>query len=119
MTARQKKAIAELVRSPTIEAAAEAAGIGYSTLRLWLKEDEVFQREYQDALTRLIRDATAQAKKNLSPALSTLREIMEDREIPASSRISAARALLDYGLKLTEIMDVLPRLEALERNIQR
>ena len=119
MTARQKKAIAELVRSPTIEAAAEAAGVGYSTLRHWIKEDEPFQKEYQAALVELISDATAQAKKNLSPALSTLREIMEDREIPASSRISAARALLDYGLKLTEIMDVLPRLEALERNIQR
>ena len=114
MTERQHRALAALIRSPTIEAAATAAGIGYTTLRRWLKEDDAFKSAYQTELTGLVEAAAVQAKQSLSPALSTLREIVEDPDVGAAARISAARALLDYGLKLTEIADIVPRLEALE-----
>lgn len=116
MTERQQRALAALIRSPTIEAAATAAGIGYTTLRRWLKEDDAFRSAYQAELTGLVEAAAAQAKQSLAPALSTLREIVEDPEVGAAARISAARALLDYGLKLTEIADIIPRLEALEND---
>ncbi|MBQ3277490.1 MAG: hypothetical protein IJH47_10675 [Oscillospiraceae bacterium] len=116
MTTNQKRALAALIRSPTIEAAAQDAGVGYSTLRRWIKEDAEFQQAYQEELAGLVADAAAQAKQSLSPALSTLREILEDQTLPGAVRVSAARALLDYGLKLTEIADIIPRLEALEND---
>ncbi len=118
MTSKQQKALAALIRFPTVEAAAAAAGVGYSTVRRWIKEDEQFRRGYQEELAELIADAAAQAKQNISPALSTLREIMEDNAFPVAARVSAARSLLDYGLRLTEIMDIIPRLEALENEMQ-
>ena len=43
-----------------------------------------------------MQDANQQAKA----ALSVLVEITEDAQAPPASRISAARSLLEYGLKL-------------------
>ena len=59
----------------------------------------------------MIEDAAAQAKQSLNPALSCLREIVEDGAETATARIQAARSLLEYGLRLTEIVDILRTLE--------
>ena len=84
-------------------------------MRAWLKEDEAFRAAYQKELAGLAEDAVAQAKRAFSPALSTLREIVEDPEVSNAARVSAARALLDYGIRAIEAFDLVPRLEALER----
>ncbi len=62
-------------------------------------------------------DATRQAQQALAPALSTLREIVEDRDEDANARISAARAILSHGMKLIEVTDILDRLTELEAAI--
>ena len=59
----------------------------------------------------MVEDATRQAQQAIAPALFTLLEIMEDREEAAQARISAARAILSHGLKLTETTDILNRLQ--------
>lgn len=115
MTLKQKRAIAELIRGPTVEAAARAANVGYSTLRRWLKEDDEFRQEYRAAVSQLIEDATLQARQSLVPALSALREIVEDGEYPAAVRVQASRSILEYGLKLSERSDVASRMDALEK----
>lgn len=117
MTNRQQKALVALIRAPTIEAAAETAGVGYSTLRRWMREDTEFKIAYRAALDELLQDASAQAKQSLSPALKALGEIVEDEGQPATARISAARSILEYGLKLTETVDILARLDALEGSL--
>ena len=118
MTPKKQKALSALLLSPTVAAAAERAGIGYASLRRWLAEDPEFRQAYQDALAGLLEDAAAQAKQSLSPALSTLREISEDPSFPAAVRVQASRALLDAALKLTEITDVISRIEAIERSMK-
>ncbi len=72
--------------------------------------DPAFREEYQSALEDVVMDAAKQAKQSLSPALSTLREITEDRGEDAQARIGAARAILTSGLKLIETADILTRL---------
>ena len=114
MTLRQKRAIVELIRGPTVEAAARAANVGYSTLRRWLKEDDEFRQEYRAAVSELIEDATLQARQSLAPALSALREIVEDGEYPAAVRVQASRSLLEYGLKFTERSDIMGRMDEIE-----
>lgn len=109
LTAKQAKALAALLVEPTKEKAAAAAGIGVTTLKRYLAEQE-FQSEYKKALSELVEDAAAQAKISLSPALTCLREIVEDGEQGATARIQAARSLLEYGLRLTEIFDILREL---------
>lgn len=110
MTTKQTKALAALLTQPTKERAARAAGIGLTTLKRYLAEPE-FQTAYQKAVSELIEDAAAQAKQSLNPALSCLREIVEDGDETATARIQAARSLLEYGLRLTEIVDILRVIE--------
>ena len=113
MTPKKQNALFALLTNPTKEDAAAAAGITSKTLRGYLADPE-FQAEYTKAFAGLIEDATRQAQQSLTPALSTLREIVEDKNENAQARISAARSILEYGLKLTEQTDILTRLEDLE-----
>lgn len=116
MTATQQRALAALLTAPNKAAAAQAAGISPRTLRAYLA-DPSFRQEYQRAFAELLEDATRQAQQALAPALHTLKEIAEDAEAPPAARISAARATLEYGLRLTEATDVLQRLDELEERI--
>lgn len=100
--------------SRTRAEAAKAAGIGESTLREYMKDQE-FMSRYREAFGSLVQDATRQAQQTISPALSTLREIMEDGDEQATARIQAARATLEYALKLTEQTDILEQLRELEK----
>ncbi len=109
LTARQVKALQALLTYPTKNEAAAAAGISTETMRKYLSDPE-FQAEYKAAFTELVTDATRQAQQSLSPALSALRSIVEDEEETAGSRISAARSILEYGLRLTEFSDILREL---------
>ena len=82
-----------------------------------MKEDANFRDGYKAALTELLEDASAQSKKNLSRALDVLAEIMEKGE-NSQVRISAARSALEYGLKLTEAVDITNRLDAIEKALE-
>lgn len=113
ITPRRERALAALLTSPTKELAAKAAGIDSKTLRRYLSEPE-FQERYRAAFGELVGDATRQAKQNLSPALACLREIVADEKQGAQARIQAARALLEYGLRLVEVEDILRQLDELE-----
>lgn len=90
------------------------AGIGESTMRGYLREEE-FQTRYREAFCNLVEDATRQAQQTLSPALSVLREIMLDKGEQAQARITAARSVLEYSLKLAEQADILEQLRELEK----
>lgn len=116
MTGRQQKALAALIRAPTRAEAAAEAGVGVSTLRRWMKEDVEFQTAYREALTELLEDAAAQGKQNISRALDVLAKIMEDGE-NSQVKVSAARTALEYSLKLSEQVDVLTRIAAIENVI--
>lgn len=110
MTTKQQKALAALIIHPTHEKAAEAAGITSKTLRKYMQDTE-FKEAYTKAFEGLVETATRQAQQNLTPALSTLSSIAQDESQGANARIQAARTLLEYGLRLTEITDILRALE--------
>lgn len=117
MTARQQKALAALLTAPNKEAAAKAAGVSARTLRDYMAIPE-FQDAYKKAFAGLVEDATRQAQRAITPALDTLREIAEDDGEAAQARVSAARSILEYSLKLTEQLDVLERIKALEDTVK-
>ncbi len=113
MTEKQQKALAALITYPTREQAAEAAGITSKTLRKYLQDPE-FKEAYARESHNIIDEATRQAQSGLAPALETLREIVESDAYSPSVRIQAARTLLEYTLRLTEITDILRALEETE-----
>ena len=110
---RQRRFVAALVGSPTIEAAAEAAGIGRSTAHRYLKSPAV-KTEIGRALDGALGQAARRAIDEMGAALDTLREIHLDAEQPASSRVSAARAILQAGPALREAFDLAGRVGELE-----
>lgn len=113
LTGKKHKALEALLTNSTRRAAAQAAGIDEKTLRGYL-EDEEFLKEYRHAFTAMIEETTRAAQMAQAPALATLRSICEDTEAPPMARISAARCILDVGMKMTELNDIELRLEALE-----
>lgn len=117
MKARQQKALAALLTAPNKVEAAKMAGVTTRTLQNYLSDPE-FQVEYKKAFAGLVEGATRQAQQSLAPALATLREIAEDRGEAAQARVSAARSILEYGLKLTEQLDIIERIKALEDTTQ-
>ena len=77
-------------------------------------KDQEFAERYRQACGDLLRDAAQQARQGISPALEALQEITEAQANP-QARIMAARAVLDFALKLEERVDFLERLERLEK----
>lgn len=116
MTPKKEKALAALLTCPTKDAAAKQAGITARTMSVYLSDPE-FQAEYKRAFGGMVEAAARQAQQALHPAIDTLRDIMRDDEQNGQVRVSAARSLLEYALKLTEQADILGRLDDLERQI--
>lgn len=114
MTPNKEKLLAALLTSRSKKEAAAAAGIAERTMRTYFEDPEFCQR-YREAFAGVIEDATRQAQALLMPTLSTLQTVMEDEEIPAQARITAAKSIIDYSLKLTEQADILEQLRELER----
>lgn len=113
MTPNKEKLLAALLTSRTKKEAAAAAGISDRTMRSYFEDKEFCQR-YREAFAGVVQDATRRAQQLLEPALSTLQTVMEDEEIPAQARITAAKSIIDYSLKLTEQADILEQLRELE-----
>ncbi len=116
MTANKQRALTALLTSRTQAEAAQAAGLDPRTLRRYLADTE-FANEYKRALAELVDAAAAQVKRALCPTLGTLQEITADTNQPGSVRVSAARAVLEFGLKLVEQADIISKLDKLESQL--
>ena len=114
MTAKQKRALAALLTASTVQEAATEAKVSYATLRRWLTDDKEFRAEYDTVLRELVESAATQARQGMTEAVSVLREIMADDEAAPNARVTAARVIIDSGLRIVEVTDIINRWEALE-----
>jgi hypothetical protein len=114
MSRKQELAIAALLREPTIEAAAKAVGIAPITLLRWLQVPE-FRVAYREARRQVVEGAIAYLQAATNEAVETLRKVMVDGEAPASSRVSAARIVLETAIRGVELLDLEVRVEQLEQ----
>lgn len=108
-----EKIIAALIAENTIPAAAAAAGVHESTIFRRLADD-AFRAEYERRRRATLDAACKALQAVMTDAVEVLTGIMKDSETGPSARISAARSVLDYGVKLTELTDLAARVEALE-----
>ena len=108
LTPNQRKALAALLVCKSRAEASRQCGLGLRTIQDYEK-----QPEFADALERGRRKMLADAAR-YSDTVDTLQEIVENPDTPDASRVAAARALLDYGLKFAEITDINKRLDKLE-----
>lgn len=114
LSAKQDRATVALLSSPTIREAAETVGVGETTLFRWL-QNPVFQEAYQQAKQAVVRQAITRLQQVTGEAVDVLREVMTDPDSPASSRVTAARTVLDMALRAVELEDLESRVTKLER----
>lgn len=113
LTRKQERAVGALLSEPTILAAAEKIGMAEVTLRRWLKQP-AFVGAYRSACRQVVDGAIGQLQTACAEAVDTLRDIMRDSEATASSRVTAARTVLEMALKAVELQDLEERITVLE-----
>lgn len=117
-TRKKEKAIAALLTTDTVEQAANVAGIAESTLYRWLK-DPTFLEQYRKARKAAVDQAISTLQERSNAAAKALVDIAEDQEMPPSTRVAAAREILQASIKGIERDDFEARVEALERMIMK
>jgi hypothetical protein len=113
LTAKQERALVALLSTGGIKEAAELCAVNESTIWRWLQLPS-FQTRYRAARRQVVETAIAQLQQDCSIAVRVLREVAEDAESPASSRVAAAKTILDQSVSAIELMDLQERIEKLE-----
>src|SRR5262249_8359202 len=99
----------------TLEAAAEKAGLSRSTVHRRLG-DPAFRKRLKNLRSEMIERAGAMLTAASMEAVRTLVSLME-RATPPATRLGAARATLELGVRLREFGEVEERLAALEKRL--
>lgn len=112
MTKRDKLLIAMLSTSTT-EKAIKAAGVSKNFAYKLLKDHE-FIKDLDNARAMMINDAARYLQGHLEKASTELIKIIEDETIKPQIRINAINSLFAACKSMTELSDVLQRIERLE-----
>ena len=112
---KQEAAIAALMTHHTVEAAAQAIGVSASTLRRW-REIPEFKEAYWNSRRHAVSQTFARIQQNSGAAGTVLLKLMADSNTKASTRVQAARCILEFASQSLETEDLLRRIERLEEN---
>jgi hypothetical protein len=113
LSRKEETTISALLTQGTLAEAASLAGIGEATLRRWLQRDD-FQAAYRRARREAVSQAVAHLQRVSGEAVETLRTIMNDDQKPSSTRVTAARVILELSIKAVDLEDLEVRIAALE-----
>jgi hypothetical protein len=113
---KQHKAIAALLSEPTIAGAAARVGVNETTLHRWLS-DSAFNDVYRQARCEAVGQAVARLQQFSSGAVYVLATVMADKHTPPSTRVIAAKAVIEYAIKAVELEDLEARIAALEASL--
>jgi hypothetical protein len=116
LTPKQERLLPLLISEPSIEGAAKVARVGVRTVFKWLKQ-ETFSRAYRESRSAAVRQAIGQIQAAMGNAVRTLVSIMGDTQAPASSRVSAAKAMIETGIKAVELEDIESRVVEIEKQL--
>jgi hypothetical protein len=108
----QEKAIASLLVSPTLGDAADKIGIHPNTLRAWTRQ-EAFAAAYTAARQELIGRTVYRMQVAMMTAVGAMEKDCQADDF--QQRFKAAELLLNTGIKAVEQMNLLERIEGLEK----
>jgi hypothetical protein len=115
LSRRHEAVIVALLAHPTIKDAAAAAGVNESTVwRLMQRED--FQKRYREAQDKALDGALGTLQGAAAEAVGTLQRNLKCG-VPAAE-VGAAKALLDFTLKVREQLGIGDRIRALEQMLK-
>lgn len=115
---KREALIAALLMETSVDKAAAKVGISTSTAFNWLNQPD-FQEAYDRARQQVVEEALEHLQQATAQAVSTLQDIMQDKNAPASARVTASKVVLDKSLQAREQAEILKRIEEIERQVRR
>jgi len=112
-TEKREVVMASLLQTGSVTETAKATGVSETTIWRW-QQDFSFNEEYTNLKRQALQTAVNRLQAITIEAVEVLREVMQNGEIPPNSRVTAARAILDTSIKVTEVEDMQKRIEKLE-----
>lgn len=112
LTPNQEKALAALLVTPTVSAAADRCGLSERTVYRYLRDSD-FGARYREERARLVEQAVAGLQKIGIGAVGVLRRNFDAQDQP-HAQIRAATNALSLMFKGTALVDMEERLRALE-----
>ena len=101
-----------LLSCGSIAEAEKISGVSRTTIYNRLA-DETFKAEYDRRRSLVLNEACT----TLTKAVDTIRGIMEDTDTAPQVRLNASALILQNCLKYTEQIDILSRIEELEKSV--
>lgn len=111
-TVADETIISALLSSPTLETAAKQCGLSVRQLYDRRKKPE-FVRQLHEAQSAAMSGTVRYLQANTATAAETLVDICQNGQ-QEQTRLTAARTLLEQAARLTEVVDVMARLDRLE-----
>jgi hypothetical protein len=99
--------------NPTVEQAAARAGVSYATAKRWLGQPQ-FKQAYAEARRQALGETLATLQRSMVAAVTKLHALLTDPTSTPIIQLGAAKAMLDYGLRASELEHVIERMERLE-----
>ena len=115
LTPAELAGLAALLSQPTFEAAAARAGVHERTLRRWLSENEPFKAALKREQRAVLTSVRCRLGGAAAKALKALESVLDATDAPHSSKVAAARVVLDLAHEQIDMDDIAQRLEELER----
>ncbi|GAH91613.1 unnamed protein product [marine sediment metagenome] len=117
LTVPQGRFVMALIHCRTIRDAARKAKVPERTAYRYLKDAAVLSA-LTEAQAQVLKDVTRQTVNAMTEAVEALRSIVANVKSSTTARVSAARTILDSGLRLTEVVGLMERVEAIERKLK-
>lgn len=115
---KQEAALAALLANSMIKEAALAAGVSETTIWRYL-QDEKFVSRYRAARRDAVNFAVMNLQQNACEAAKVLCQIASDESAPHSSRVAAARTIIDQAVRGVEMDEMQARIDNLEERIKK
>jgi hypothetical protein len=121
LSPNKQRALATLLASPSVAAAAEKCSLAERTVRGYLK-DPVFAAIYRSERARLFEESIGGLQAASASAIEALVEVLTDRNLEPEARVRTAKVVLDFMLRgveqerrIRELEELLARVAALEK----
>ena len=113
---RQDRFLKALLDAPHIERACEMAVINKTTGYKYLK-DQKFLEEYRKLRRDAMQQVTARLQKASEEAVEVLREVMSDKRSTPSSKVQAAKSVLEIAYRSIGIDEIQEELETIKNEL--
>jgi len=117
LSTKQNAFILDLAVNGNVKRACQVAGISEKTGHNWLK-DEDFNKTLHDIRETLVSRSLNSLMMSLDKAVNAVIRILEDERTSTTSKLSAARLIIENSLKFREQQTLLQRVEEIEKQMK-